>query len=202
MRTMLGALMFACALSSADAEINEQIKPIIEDKCSHCHGKNGEASSAVYPRLAGQNRTYLMKQLQNFRDGLRLSDTMIEMAAGLKDDEIAALAEHFSSQKTLSHRIRSSKKTLAAVGSYIYHEGNSYSDIPPCAACHGDDGKGNEKLPRLAGQHRRYIVAQLEAFHERKRTNDNSVMHSIAKKLTEMELNAVALYVSGMNAEK
>jgi cytochrome c553 len=143
-----------------------------------------------------------MKQLQNFRDKVRISDTMNEMAAELKDEEIAALAEHFSNQPALSHRIRSSKKSLAAVGFYIFHEGNSYAEIPPCAACHGEDGAGSDKLPRLAGQHKRYVAAQLEAFNQRKRTNDNAVMHSIAKNLTKLERHAVALYVSGMNAPK
>ncbi len=86
------------------------------------------------------------------------------------------------------------------MGEYIYHQGNPYSDIPNCSACHGDFGEGNEDLPRLAGQHKRYLVAQLKAFHTRERTNDNAVMHSIIKNITELELQAVALCISGMKS--
>ncbi len=56
----------------------------------------------------------------------------------------------------------------------------------------------NEHLPRLAGQHKLYISTQLKVFHGRKCTNDNAIMHSIAKGLTELEIEAVSLYVSGL----
>ncbi|WP_457673778.1 c-type cytochrome, partial [Thiolapillus sp.] len=65
-------------------------------------------------------------------------------------------------------------------------------------SCHGEFGEGNEQLPRLAGQHKRYISDQLQAFGDRARTNDNAIMHTVASKLTEMEREAVALYVSGL----
>ncbi len=57
---------------------------------------------------------------------------------------------------------------------------------------------GTQTLPRLAGQHKRYVSAQLEDFGSRKRTNDNAIMHSVASKLTELERESVALYVSGL----
>ena len=196
----LGLISVVLALSAImfQPAIAEEIQTILEEKCGLCHGEEGETSSAVYPRLAGQHRNYLEKQLKNFRDGVRQSDTMTEMARDLTDAQIAALSEYYSAQPALSHRIRSSQKSLEAVGFYIFHKGNEYTQIPPCTACHGDNGEGDEDLPRLAGQHRRYVVDQLQAFNERKRTNDNAIMHTIAANLTELEINAVALYVSGM----
>jgi len=195
---VLAAILFSFVASNVLAIDEERLKNIVEETCAHCHGKKGEASSSIYPRLAGQHRIYLQKQLQNFRDGVRKDDIMNEMAKELTNEEINALADYFGGQPVKSHRIRSSRKSLAAVGYYIFHEGNEYSEIPPCASCHGEHGEGNENLPRLAGQHRRYVASQLKAFHERKRTNDNAVMHSIVKNLTELELQAVALYVSGL----
>ena len=59
-------------------------------------------------------------------------------------------------------------------------------------------GHGTETLPRLAGQHAQYTENQLKAFNKRERTNDNAVMHGIASKLTELELKAVASYISGL----
>jgi len=68
-----------------------------------------------------------------------------------------------------------------------------------CAACHGPDGNGNIPLyPRLAGQHAQYTENQLRAFNKRERSNDNAVMHSIASKLSELELKSVAAYISGL----
>ncbi|WP_456375308.1 c-type cytochrome [Thiolapillus sp.] len=189
----MGLLSLAVSAQSANLEL---AKSIVKEKCHLCHGEEGEASSAIYPRLAGQNRIYLIKQLKNFRDGKRKSETMNEMAAGLKDEAIEALAEYFSSKPALSHRVRD--KLFASVGEYIFRKGNKYSGIPACKSCHGEHGEGNEQLPRLAGQHKRYVSDQLQAFGERARTNDNAIMHTVASKLTEMEREAVALYVSGL----
>ncbi len=168
---------------------------IIDEVCKHCHGSDGQASNVEYPRLAGQHKAYLIKQLQNFRSGKRIG-TMNEMASGLDDNEIIALADFFSQQQPESHRVRN--KALAAVGEYIFHEGNKYSGVTACKSCHGEDGGGTTVLPRLAGQHKRYVSTQLEDFGSRQRTNDNAIMHSVASKLTELEREAVALYVSGL----
>lgn len=168
---------------------------IVTEVCQHCHGLEGEASNILYPRLAGQHNNYIIKQLHDFRSGKR-KGTMNDMAAELKDDEIVALAAYFSAKPTLAHRVRD--KEFAQVGWYIFHRGNKYSGVPACASCHGDNGEGSDKLPRLAGQHKRYVVDQLNLFHKRERNNDNAIMHSVASKLTEMEIEAVANYVSGL----
>lgn len=183
-------------IATANAANLDLAKSIVKEKCHLCHGEEGEASSAIYPRLAGQNLNYLVKQLKNFRDGKRKSDTMSEMAKGLKDDQIDALAEYFSSKPALTHRVRD--KQFAGVGQYLFKKGNKYSGIPACKSCHGEFGQGTDELPRLAGQHKRYVADQLQAFGERARTNDNAIMHTIASKLTEMEIEALALYVSGL----
>lgn len=168
---------------------------IVQGKCQLCHGLEGEASNVVYPRLAGQHKNYIVKQLHDFRSGQR-TGTMNEMAKDLTDPEITALADYFSSKPTLKHRVRN--KEFAQVGWYIFHRGNEYSGVPACASCHGENGEGSDALPRLAGQHKRYISDQLTEFHNRKRHNDNAIMHSVASKLTEMEIEAVATYASGL----
>ncbi|WP_456381120.1 c-type cytochrome [Thiolapillus sp.] len=193
----LGLLTAAWNAHAADLEL---AKAIIKEKCQLCHGAEGEASSAIYPRLAGQNYNYLVKQLKNFRDGKRKSDTMNEMTKDLLDEEIEALAKYFSSKPALSHRIRD--KGFFAVGEYLYRKGNKYSGIPACKSCHGELGLGSNDLPRLAGQHKRYVADQLHAFGDRIRTNDNTIMHTIANKLTELEIEALALYVSGIKVEE
>lgn len=173
----------------------ERTKQIVADRCHLCHGTDGEASSAIYPRIAGQHKEYIIKQLTDFRSGKR-KGTMNEMVADLTDDEIIGLADYFSAKPPLTHKIRD--KDLEAVGKYIFHKGNKYSGVAACASCHGESGEGNKDLPRLAGQHKRYINSQLVDFNQRTRNNDNAIMHSIASQLTELEINAVALYVSGL----
>lgn len=184
------------AQSAKPAPVPKQVQEIITGRCALCHGPEGESASAIYPRLAAQHPDYLQKQLKDFRDGRRKSDTMSEMAKDLKDEDIAALATFFSGKKAGGRQ--SGDVDLAGVGKFIFHRGNSFSGVAACASCHGPKGLGTEQLPRLAGQHPAYIETQLKEFNKRERTNDNSIMHSIASKLTELETKAVSVYIGGL----
>jgi cytochrome c553 len=66
-----------------------------------------------------------------------------------------------------------------------------------CSSCHGAGALGTSSLPRLAGQFAGYLETQLKQFNQRERTNDNAVMHSIASKMTALEMAAVSEYLSG-----
>ena len=177
------------------ADIKVRVKEIVTERCSLCHGVDGEAATSVYPRLAAQNETYMVKQLKDFRDGRR-KGTMNEMAKDLTDDEAAGLATYFSGKKPQSKR--SLDADFTAVGKYIFNNGNRYSGIAPCASCHGASGHGTEQLPRLAGQHPSYVEGQLTEFVSGSRTNDKSIMHAVATKLTILEMKAVSAYIGGL----
>jgi cytochrome c553 len=176
--------------------VSPRVADIIASRCALCHGAEGESASAVYPRLAAQHPDYIVKQLKDFRDGRRKSETMTDMAKDLPDEDIAGLAAFFSSRKAGGRQ--PGDVDLAAVGKYIFQRGNNFSGVAACASCHGPNGFGTEQLPRLAGQHPAYIEIQLKEFNKRARTNDNSIMHSIASKLTELETKAVSIYIGGL----
>lgn len=173
----------------------KRAQEIVNGRCSLCHGAEGESASPIFPRLAGQHPEYIAKQLDDFKSGRR-KGTMNDQAAELTDDEMKALGVFFGDKKAKSYAIR--EEDLGAVGRYIYHKGNAFSGVASCASCHGPKGDGTVQLPRLAGQHAAYIEGQLKEFNKRERTNDNAVMHTIASKLTELELKAVSSYVSGL----
>ncbi len=181
----------------------ERVHEIIDEACVFCHGEKGEASNPIYPRLAAQNREYLARQLRLFRSGARKSDIMNEQAGDLKDAEIEALAAYFSAQPPLSHKLAKDEweRQLWEVGRYVFRYGDSFENIPPCMTCHGKDARGSRTLPRLAGQHRKYIVNQLLAFKSGKRQTDNAVMRSIAKNLSRLAMEGVALYLSTLKPE-
>jgi len=190
---IVAGLAQAQAAKPAEMKLSAPAQEVIDTRCSLCHGKAGESASAIYPRLAAQDRDYMVKQLQDFRDGRRKSDTMAEMAKGLTDEVIGELAGWFSSRPPAARR--GGDADLMGVGRYIFQKGNPYSGVAACASCHGEKGYGTHLLPRLAGQHPAYLKTQLQEFGKRERNNDNAVMHSIASKLTELEVNAVAAYL-------
>lgn len=189
--------IFAQAQKAAPAQPSAEMQraqEIVNGRCSLCHGAEGESASPIFPRLAGQHPEYIAKQLTDFRDGRR-KGTMNDQAQGLTDGEIKALGAYFAQKKPKAYNV--ADQDLAAVGRYIYHKGNSYSGVAACASCHGPTGDGTAQLPRLAGQHAAYVESQLKEFNKRERTNDNAVMHAIASKLTELEMRAVSVYLSG-----
>lgn len=197
LRLIALALFGASLLPAVEAkEPGPKVMEIVESRCALCHGREGESASAVYPRLAAQHPDYLAKQLKDFRDGRRKSDTMGEMVKDLADADIGELAAWFSSRQAGARRVGDAD--LAAVGKYIFARGNAYSGVAACASCHGANGHGTHQLPRLAGQHPAYLETQLKEFGNRARNNDNAVMHSIASKLTELEVKAVATYIGGL----
>lgn len=176
--------------------VSPRVAEIITSRCALCHGPEGESASAIYPRLAAQHPDYIVKQLKDFRDGRRKGETMTDMAKDLQDPDIAGLAAFFSSRKAGGRQ--PGDVDLAGVGKYIFLRGNNFSGVAACASCHGPKGFGTELLPRLAGQHPAYIEVQLKEFNKRERTNDNSIMHSVASKLTELEIKAVSVYIGGL----
>lgn len=189
------ALLFASLPIKADEKADlARAGEIVTARCSLCHGLQGESASPVFPRLAGQNADYIVRQLGDFQSGKRASDTMKPQAEGLTPAEMKALGAYFQA-KVVGPRVGRDAELLA-VGKFIFTRGNSFSGLPACATCHGPKGLGTEQLPRLAGQHPRYIEDQLKQFNKRERTNDNAVMHTVASKLTELETNAVAAYIS------
>lgn len=189
-------LASAWAAASAWAQADEaRARKIVNGVCFVCHGAEGESSSEVFPRLAGQHWEYTAKQLENFKSGKRKSTAMADMVAKLTPDEMVALGKFFEKQKAETEPAKDAD--LAGVGKYIYLHGNKFSGLAACASCHGAEAKGTAALPRLAGQHAAYIETQLKQFHQRERTNDNAVMHAIVSKMTPLEMAAVAEYLSG-----
>ena len=197
----IAGLGLSLGLSSASAGELPQVDlaraaEISTVRCGLCHGVDGDSSSPLYPRLASQHHQYIAKQLADFKAGRRKSDTMASMATDLTPEEMLALGVYFEQKPTKPRLARDVE--LAGVGRYIFHRGNESSGVAACAGCHGDNGHGTDQLPRLAGQVPRYIENQLRSFNKRERTNDNAIMHSIASRLTELEIKGVAMYISSL----
>ena len=193
-RVLVLATLMVAVLAPAQAD-EARAKKIIGGSCFLCHGAEGESASEVFPRLAGQNAEYIAKQLENFKSGKRKSTAMASMVTDLTPEDMTSLGQFYASRPP--HKEAAKDTQLAAVGQYIYHQGNKFSGVPSCASCHGPEGAGSNVLPRLAGQHAAYLDTQLKQFNKRERNNDNAVMHTVVEKMTALEMAAVSEYLSG-----
>ena len=188
------ALTLLCGASAWAQADEARAKKIAGGSCFLCHGAQGESTSEIFPRLAGQHAEYVAKQLEAFKSGQRKSTTMADMVAKLTPDEMLALGRYY--EKMPTQPTPAKEPQLAAMGQYIYQNGNKFSGVPACASCHGPDAQGTATLPRLASQIPGYIHTQLKSFNKRDRTNDNAVMHAVVEKMTELEMVVVAEFVS------
>ena len=163
--------------------------------CSTCHGPRGVSTSPEFPILAAQNRSYLEAQLDAFRAHTRSEkiahDFMWGIAGGLDDRMISAVAAYYAAQPPAPGR--SSDPQLVAKGKELFDKGIAGRGIPACTTCHGADATGQATFPRLAGQHAKYVVKQLEYIQSLVR--NAPVMHGIIKDLAPDEMRALAAYV-------
>ncbi len=166
--------------------------------CAGCHGPDGNSINVIWPRLAGQQDSYIKKQLHDFKSGKRKDPTMTAMVASLNDTDIENLAAYFSSQKPKAAKFDAS---LVAKGQDIYRGGITDISVPACMGCHSPTGEGNgpAKFPRLKNQHPEYVVSQLKKFQDGTRQNDpNKMMRNLVKRMSDQEMKAVAAYVAAM----
>lgn len=67
--------------------------------------------------------------------------------------------------------------------------------IAQCAACHGEDGQSKDpNIPHIGGQPKLFVMYQLFFYREGRRKS--AEMNTIAKELSDSELDAIATYVS------
>ncbi len=166
--------------------------------CVACHGPDGNSPNPIWPKLAGQHPSYIVKQLQDFKAGKRKNDLMSPMAAPLSEEDVANLAAYFSSQTQKGGAAAADK---VALGEKIYRAGNKQSGVAACMACHGPTGIGNApaKFPRISGQHADYMAKALKDFRAGTRSNDlNGMMRGVAARMTDEEIEAVVQYAQGL----
>ena len=175
---------------------------IAQAVCAACHGADGNAVGNAFPKLAGQHPGYLAKELHNFKvvDGAtaptRVNAVMNGFAAALSDTDIQNVAAYYATQVVKPATAKS--KDTVELGQKIWRGGIAEKNVPACAACHSPNGAGIPvQYPRLAGQWGEYLEAQLLAFKGGVRKN-NAAMTTIASRLSDAEIKAVADYAAGL----
>jgi cytochrome c553 len=194
----------ACADVSRSRDISNPNVPAVtlaQQVCSNCHGVTGVSISPIFPNLAAQRPAYIMDQLREFKSHDRSDPAGFEymwgLSRGLTDAQIEGLAEYYAHQPPARGDRRAAADWIAA-GDRIFHQGVAGKNVPPCMACHGTEGQGNEGFPRLAGQHMDYVMKQLVVFQRSDERPKGAVMKTVAHELTASDIRNVAAYVQSL----
>ena len=159
--------------------------------CLACHGVNGNSTMPGVPSLAAQNARYIYLQLRDYQEGRRDNPMMSPMAAGLTRPEMQELANYFSQQKLSSKGFKADPDKVK--------KGIAKADETLCAMCHLGEFKGQNEIPKVAGQNFDYVVSMLKAFKAKTRTNDAGNMTSVASTLSEQDIENLGHYIAGLN---
>ena len=195
--TVAGMVLMGASATAGTAAPPEPL--IVYGTCSVCHGHDGISARASFPDLAAQTKTYLDAELKDFRDHTRADHDakayMWNMAGNMSAKLINEVAQYFSALTPPKGATGEDPAGVTA-GRQIFEQGINSENVPACQACHGAKAAGSDTFPRVAGQHREYLVAQLKAFRSNER--DNPTMHLIVGQVTDEQIRDVAAYLASL----
>ena len=198
----MGAVGIAHAQTDYQADADASAGQEMAQTCAACHGQQGISPSGAFPNLAGQQMSYLAKQIKDIRDGNRMVPQMAGQVDDFSDQDAWDVAAHFARQDANLGQSSDEDAELLARGEELYRAGDMSKGIPACSACHTPTGVGigSAVYPGLSGQHAQYTVSTLQAFASGDRNNSpNNIMGDIASKMSDNDMEAVANYVLGLN---
>ena len=153
--------------------------------CAACHGDKGTPTDPkTIPVIWGQEQSYLMKQLRDFRSGERNSAIMSPLAKNLAEGDLRKIAAYFAAKSWPAQRAAAATPSPP-------------NGIAQCQPCHQPNFEGGPPAPRLAGLSYEYLLAAMRSFAADIRTN-NEDMPKFMRALTDSELEAMARYLSAL----
>ena len=182
------AAMLAVALPgtvlAADAAAGMQKAQV----CVACHGPGGVSANPTVPSLAGQPAQFVATQLLMFREGKRKDAQMSPFAAGMSNTDLNNIAAYFTAQKL--------PPPAAAIDQATAESGARLATQYNCTQCHGPKLLGQQHIPRLAGQQRDYLKAQLRGFKAQTRFDMDGQVTSAAQPLSDANIDLLGSYLS------
>lgn len=155
--------------------------------CVACHGPNGNSQQPAFPSLASQTARYIYLQLKDFQEGRRKEPQMDPFVKALTREDMFDLSAFFAAQRLLPTKFTPDPAKVV--------KGKAKAEEVLCTMCHLGGFKGQNEIPRVAGQQFDYIVKQMKDFKTSRRTNDAGNMVSVSKTLSDEDIENLAHYL-------
>lgn len=178
-RVIFGMIL-AGVMGSAIAENKTEA---LANTCNNCHGVDGVSVGPSMPSIGGLPEAYLKNVMLEWKAGTRYSATMGRLLKGYTDEQVAALATHFSKKSWVPAAQKTDAK-LVRLGKDVTKK---------CAGCHGDTGNADDKeTPSLHGQWSQYLELEALKYRDDAVGMPSRQMRNAAKKLSDEETKAVS----------
>ena len=178
-----------CAAAGIGGAAAEKLQERLQ-VCGGGHGEAGSSKMENVPSLAGQPALFLTNQLILMREKLRRVEAMEPFVKGLKDDEIVALAEHYSKLKP--------EPGGEAVDQGAVARGAELAQQMRCVSCHKAGFEGQEQMPRLVPQRIDYLIKSLREYREGKRYGIDTTMNGLMYRVPDRDIRALAHYLGSL----
>lgn len=165
-----------------------QPPPAMLATCAACHGPGGNSQIAQTPSLAGQPKLFVENQLVLIREGLRDVPQMKSLMAGMSDETIIALAQHFAALPPAPKASQVNQERVRL--------GAATASRMLCGTCHLPDYSGQKQIPRLAGQDEAYLLESMKQFRDNPGPGRDTIMSASLYGLSDADLSYLAHYLA------
>ena len=173
----VAALLGVPAMAADDLETEMQT-------CNACHGQNGQPIDVNIPIIWGQQTSFLVKQLHDYKSKDRDNPIMTPLAEQIKQPDIRKVAMYFAAKPWPAKN--------ATVAAQAAPDG-----MAVCRICHQPNFEGGLPAPRLAGQSYDYLLSAMNNFADGTRDN-NMDMVKLMQGTTPEQRQAFARYLASL----
>ena len=178
------AAFLAITFPAFAADLDEKLAP-----CLACHGGQGQSELENVPSLGAQSAPYTVIQLFMFREKMRVSDPMNEIAKGLTDADLQAMADAFAAMPP-------PKPPPDAGNPARLEQARALTEQNHCNTCHGPDFSGPQTVPRLAHQREDYLLKTLRDYKSGARHAYEPIMLEVLQPLDDAQFVEFAYYLT------
>lgn len=199
---LLGCILLACGQAWGQTAPVERMKAIQADPaalkaaveagkkaaffCVNCHGDDGISKIKEVPNLAGQNPAYLLEQIRKFGSGERKDQFMQGLIKVLKDEERVQIALYYNSVAV--------PPSQPPEPAQVAHGKELFGKL--CARCHGEQARGSDLFPRIAGQHATYLKTSITRYRDGTGIRNNQLMSIATSSLKNEDISALANFLT------
>ena len=182
--SLIGFAVLACTGTAFAAGPPEKAVP-----CLACHGESGQSQTDGIPSLGAQQPAYTLIQLYMFREKMRTSDVMNEMAKGLTDDDLHTLSDFIGTLPKPQPPAESADPARLARARELIERDH-------CNSCHNPDFSGRDNIPRLADQREDYLLKTLREYKNNTRAGYDGTMAEVLQPVSDAQIVDIAYYLA------
>jgi cytochrome c553 len=157
--------------------------------CFACHGEKGQSQLPEIPSLGAQPAFYTTVQLLMFRDKLRVTEPMNEMAKGLSDADLQKAADIIS-------KLPPPEPVSDTPDAARMDKARALATQNRCNFCHQSNYQGAENVPRLAGQREDYLLKALRGYKDNSRRGYDAQMSEVVYGMKDEEFADLAYFLA------